>query len=76
MNHETLSALLIGRRVMGIIEDNMKIYLDESAKALDILQCNRHSSVLPYKWFGPDPEPRAPGNGCACAGCEIRKEVC
>jgi hypothetical protein len=43
-----------------------------SADSNSIMQINRHRSCSPYEWFGPDPEPNPPGEGCACAGCEVR----
>jgi hypothetical protein len=57
------------RREMG----NEEIYRREMELSGSIVQINRHRSVEPFEWFGPDPEPQGPGKDCPCGGCETRR---
>ena len=37
-----------------------------------ILAKNRHSSLPPYQWYGPEPEIMPAGEDCGCGGCWAR----
>lgn len=38
--------------------ENIEIFKKETELANSILRRNRYSTVPPYKWYGPDPEPK------------------
>jgi hypothetical protein len=38
-------------------KENVEAFKKEAELASSILRRNRYSTVPPYKWYGPDPEP-------------------
>ena len=58
-----------------IFERNLEVYKREAERSFEILQRNRHRSVKPYEWFGPDPEAKKPEEGCDCSGCFARFDL-
>lgn len=57
---------------IDIFQKNKEVIEQEAELAFGILQANRHRSVEPYEWFGPDAEPCPPGKDCKCLGCDAR----
>lgn len=53
----------------NVLAKNMAAFREEELKAFSIVKVNRHGTVEPYLWYGPDPEPNPPGPDCTCQGC-------
>lgn len=54
------------------VQENLRLYKEEAELSFGILKVNRHRSIEPYEWFGPDAEPCPPGKDCKCLGCDAR----
>lgn len=54
------------------VERDLEYLKREAFLGFAIIQQNRHRSIEPYDWFGPDPEKCESGIDCECQGCVAR----
>lgn len=52
---------------------SIEIYKLEAERSSWLIRRNRHQTIPPYKWFGPNSDPGR--DGCLCAGCDIANNV-